>query len=133
MSKYLLVALLGVSALACAQDHTARIIVQNPEAFWSRGADNINPRMLTVTKDGEDRVSILDTGDITFGVGATINTNVMLPRAGKCVGYLIVRYNGFPMLIPVHELYPGDTPPKQFDRGTPGGSLGFVERDCYPK
>ena len=122
-----IIAAVALAACTAAYAGPVRVVLQNPAVFWSY--DDASPRALTITKDGERKLSILDTGDVMFEYGATINTNAVLPVAGHCIGYMVVRINGEPMLVAVHAFRPGHTPPAQFDRGDiPRGT--YTPRDC---
>jgi hypothetical protein len=124
----ILAALALAIALPCSAGGRAQVVIRNPHVIWSLGDED--PRALTVRKDGQERVSILDTGDISFAPGATINTGIVMPRAGVCVGYMVVRINGEPMLVPVYTFVPGDTPPPEFERDTGPIRQGWHARDC---
>lgn len=121
---------IAVLALAAstATAGPAHVVLQNPAVFYS--LDDHDARVLTVRKDVRNLMSILDTGDIEFSPGATINTQVVMPRAGICVGYMVVRVNGEPMLVPVYQMREGDTPPPEFDRDTGPIRNTYVPRRC---
>lgn len=111
--------LAALAATANASPPDARLVVTNPEAFYTTPATP-DLRMLRVVdkRTGNDRMAVLTDGTVTFNPGATVNFSGVHLRAGRLYGYVVVRVMGYPMLVPAYRLREGDTLPPEFDWGT---------------
>lgn len=99
---------LAASAAAVDRPLDARLVLRNPEAFYTTPATP-DLRVIRVAdpETDADRMTVFTDGTVSFAPGATVNFSGIQFQAGRFRGFVAVRVMGHLMLTPVFDPLPG--------------------------